>query len=476
MICTKTLSIIWSVDSFNSQTTNLFLDRIDNFIFKVIVYYRILMKPNHHSTKHNSKGRNVIDYLQSEKIHLCSVMLGIALQPISTATGNIGFGIALGFTLFRIPLLIPSWRTLAVQTWFRFLTVWLAWSILSLLWSSDWGFGLMQFKATRVLLWIPILWPLRHRWWPLISSILIGTTLTQFMQAYQIYFHWPLTKFGTGAGLTTATQTSLWDAIAVGFWLMLAVLAGWKMAFATLPAAILAASGLVWAGTRAAALALVVELIGSIIVIALINKQWIKRVIICALVGISILTGVYFLPHSKLSTKISNDSNASSITLADGYVVNANVRVAMWKMALEGWTHYPIFGVGIGGIPNTIAKNIDAKDSRIEVDNRPFDLSTVNMIHNTYIQILTESGIVGMGLFVAFIITFFAGALQSVQKDPVFIMTLGASMLWFVAASFDGFFNSGGFLSVGAIVLTLSIRSEVNSDLRQVHNTDARLL
>ena len=49
-------------------------------------------------------------------------------------------------------------------------------------------------------------------------------------------------------------------------------------------------------------------------------------------------------------------------------------------------------------------------------------------------------------------------------------------MLWFVAASFDGFFNSGGFLSVGAIVLTLSIRSEVNSDLRQVHNTDARLL
>jgi len=248
------------------------------------------------------------------------------------------------------------------------------------------------------------------------------------------------------------------------------------MAFATLPAAILAASGLVWAGTRAAALALIVELIGSIIVIALIKKQWIKRVVICALVGISILTGVYYLPHSQLSTKISNDSNATSIALADGYVVNANVRVAMWKMALKGWTHYPIFGVGIGGIPNTIAKNIDTKESRIEVDNRPFDLSTVTMIHNTYVQILTESGIVGMGLFVAFIITFFAGALRSVQKDPVYIMTLGASMLWFVAASFDGFFNSGGFLSVGAIVLTLSIRSEVNSDLRQVHNTDARLL
>ena len=65
------------------------------------------------------------------------------------------------------------------------------------------------------------------------------------------------------------------------------------------------------------------------------------------------------MPHSQLSTKISNNSDASSITLADGHVVNANVRVAMWKMALEGWTHYPIFGVGIGGIPNTIAKNID---------------------------------------------------------------------------------------------------------------------
>ena len=114
-----------------------------------------------HIKSPKSKGflQNVVDYFQSEHVHLYAAILGIALQPISPATGNIGFGIALGITLFRFPLLIQSWCKLFEQIWFRFLAAWLAWSFLSLFWSSDWAFGLLQFKATRVLLWIPILWP-----------------------------------------------------------------------------------------------------------------------------------------------------------------------------------------------------------------------------------------------------------------------------------------------------------------------------
>lgn len=435
------------------------------------------MQRNIKSPKFKGLLQNVIDYLQSEQIHLCAALLGVALQPITTATANIGFGIALGITLFRFPLLIQSWRKLFGQIWFRFLAAWLAWSFLSLFWSSDWAFGLLQFKATRVLLWIPILWPLRHRWWLFITSILIGTTITQFVQMSQIYFHWPLShRFSKGSGFVTPTLTSLWDAIAVGFWLMMTAIASWKMAFATFPLTVLAASGVVWAGSRAAAFALVVQLIGSNIVLALTSKERIKRSLICVLVGVSILTGVYFLPHSQLSSKISSSADSVRIALTSETSIDTNIRVAMWMMAIQGWTNHPIFGVGIGGIPNTISKKLDAKESHLELGDTTFELSETTMIHSTYVQILTESGIVGFGLFASFMTAFFVMALRSVRTEPRFIMTFGASLCWFVAAAFDGFQNSGGFLTVGAIMLTLSSHHEINPNMIQNRITDTRLL
>ena len=435
------------------------------------------MQTNIKSPKSKGFLQNVIDYFQSEQVHLYAAILGIALQPISPATGNVGFGIALGITLFRFPLLIQSWCKLFEQIWFRFLAAWLAWSFLSLFWSSDWAFGLLQFKATRVLLWIPILWPLLHRWELFISSILIGTTITQLIQALQIYCHWPLSnKFGEGSGFTTPTQTSLWDAIAVGIWLMLTVLASWKLRFATFPLTVLAASGLVWAGSRAAAFALVVELIGSYIVLALTSKEWIKRSLICVLVGVSILTGVYFLPHSQLSSKISRSADSVRISLTSETSIDTNIRVAMWKMAIEGWMKHPLFGVGIGGIPKTISKKLDAKESHLELGKKTFELSETTMIHSTYVQILTESGIVGFGLFASFMAAFFVMSLRSVRTEPRFIMTFGASLCWFVAAAFDGFQNSGGFLSVGAIVWTLSIHNKITPDMNENRITDTRLI
>lgn len=98
------------------------------------------------------------------------------------------------------------------------------------------------------------------------------------------------------------------------------------------------------------------------------------------------------------------------------------------------------------------------------------------MIHSTYVQILTESGIVGFGLFASFMAAFFVMSLRSVRTEPRFIMTLGASLCWFVAAAFDGFQNSGGFLSVGAIVWTLSIHNKITPDMNANRITDTRLL
>jgi hypothetical protein len=91
-------------------------------------------------------------------------MLGIFLQPLSTATGNIGFVIA---AVGSIPALLGNphaFRKCWDSRWFRWLIAWLAFSFLSLLWSSDPRFGVEQYRACRVLLWIPVLLPLRQHW------------------------------------------------------------------------------------------------------------------------------------------------------------------------------------------------------------------------------------------------------------------------------------------------------------------------
>jgi len=139
----------------------------------------------------------------------------------------------------------------------------------------------------------------------------------------------------------------------------------------------------------------------------------------------------------------------------------AEIRLAMWKMTLIGWKEKPIFGYGIGGIPS-IAKNT-------AVTNPDTDMKTVTMIHSTYLSTLAETGLIGLGLLTTFIALFFMQAFQAVRENPVRVSAFGAAVVWFTAAAFDGYQQSGGFLSVGAIVMVLAVArvpAMVGSEIR----------
>jgi len=87
-------------------------------------------------------------------------------------------------------------------------------------------------------------------------------------------------------------------------------------------------------------------------------------------------------------------------------------------------------------------------------------MKTVTMIHSTYISTLTETGLIGLCLLAKFITLFFAQAFQAVRENPVRVSAFGAAVVWFTAAAFDGYQQSGGFLTVGAIVMVLAVRGE----------------
>lgn len=423
----------------------------------------------------------------AEMSHVWFATIGIALQPISTASGNIGLGVAtLGLALRmagvalhtakgpqgemtialryvprlrRSRRLLHGWSELLMQGWMWCLLAWLAWSWLSLAWSPDRRFGIEQFRATRVLLWIPLLWPIRHRWKTLVGGMLTGTTVMALLQASQMRFGWPESHFGVGAGLTTPTQTGLWAAVALSYWLIIAVGSTLSVALGSLPFAALTGVGLVWAATRASAIGLMVELIVANIVLALTSPGWLARAIMRCLVGLVILGAAFVFAGQALKAKIDQAITETSESLRGAVEVTgaqtvaegmtAELRLAMWKAALAGWKSSPVAGVGIGGIPSVMQQTTTRSPT--------LDLKAVRMIHGTYVQTLVETGVVGLGLLMGFAILLFRDALRGLRGQPLLVASFGALVVWFVAAAFDGYQQSGGFLSVGAILIPLAL-------------------
>jgi len=382
-------------------------------------------------------------------LHLWGVMLGIGMQPISTAAGNIGFGIAVAVTVPRVIALLPDWRTLLRQGWMLCLLAWLAWSWITLLWSPDAAFGVTQFRATRVLLWIPVLWPLRARWSHLVAAILIGTTIMALIQASQMTLGKPRSHFGLGAGLTTPTQTGLWAAVALSFWLILVVSSTLAHAAMLLVPTMIGGLSLVWSATRASIIGLMVELLLANLVLALTSRGWLRRALVRCVVGLAILGGAWVFAGNTLQAKVEQAVKETKATVQGNVTATAEVRLAMWKMSLAGWKRAPIAGVGMGGIPSIAATTA--------VTNPQLDMRTVTMIHSTYIQILTETGLIGLGLFAGFMALLFRDVLRGLRGQPLLVASFGALVVWFVAAAFDGYHQSGGFLSVGAILIPLAL-------------------
>lgn len=384
-----------------------------------------------------------------QNLHLWGAAVGIAMQPISTATGNIGLGIAVASMMPRAPRLTAELRELTQQAWLRLLLMWLAWSWLSLAWSPDRSFGIEQFRATRVLLWIPVLWPIRNEWRLLSGAILAGAAAMALVQACQVRYGWPEPKYGVGSGWTTPTQTGLWAAVALSFWLILIVSLRARQAILALPITMLTGLSLVWSATRASALGLIIEILISNLVLCLTTGGWLRRAASRAIIGLLILGGAWMWAGSTLEIKFKQAAREATETMAGRVAITSEERLTMWIGALRGWRQQPVFGTGIGGVPSIMRQT--------EVRHTVTDMRSVTMIHSTYVQALVETGLVGLTLLIASIGMLFRDVLRGLRGQPHLVANFGALIIWIIAAGFDSYQQSGGFLSVGAILMPLSL-------------------
>lgn len=86
----------------------------------------------------------------------------------------------------------------------------------------------------------------------------------------------------------------------------------------------------------------------------------------------------------------------------------------IWRDTLRMWLSKPVFGVG----PGTFHINFPKFASKELLEVWPQKTRIINDAHNEYVQILAETGIVGLGVFLWIIAAFFMCALRALRAPP----------------------------------------------------------
>lgn len=136
-----------------------------------------------------------------------------------------------------------------------------------------------------------------------------------------------------------------------------------------------------------------------------------------------IMTGCIFVAifHPLLLSRTGiNEQNTEMRSISD--------RIVFIDIALDVIEKYPLQGVGMANFPwyasNYIFYNTD------------YDLEG-NNVHNIYLGIISELGLVGFGLFIGMIVSAIGVIIR--QRSPVAIVLLGGFIAWAVMGIFDHF-------------------------------------
>lgn len=165
-----------------------------------------------------------------------------------------------------------------------------------------------------------------------------------------------------------------------------------------------------------------------------------------------------YLPFYFIVSVIVIRSNAIiydrliSYTFSNGLDVSSIGRLEYWKAAIQTIIHYPISGVGFNGF------------STIGLNYTNFFDSLIN-VHNEYLQLLVNSGIVGFILFISIIILLFKSGMKfrSKNSDPFLFNVASTYLSSIFLLAISSFFSSpflnfqiiGQFWVVSALIISL---------------------
>ncbi len=205
-------------------------------------------------------------------------------------------------------------------------------------------------------------------------------------------------------------------------------------------------------GSRAAVFSSVIFLISILIYLLFKEKDTLKVIkqkvlpmVLTVFVGVFIALSVNKIHKNKLNTfrdlfftKTKKDIYKKPSKLKEVTLTNSSGRDALWESAYLGFINNPMLGVGLGNWKLTEKKSFLKRMTRKTA-------MSPKRVHNDFLQVLSEIGVFGFLVFLAFFAVLFYIAVISIlkynkEKEDDFIM-LGAVLISFLIYSLDALFN-----------------------------------
>ncbi len=384
-----------------------------------------------------------------EPAHLIAAIFAMVMETLGTAPASVGFATLCIVGALRVPVLWPIWQRMFAQTWVKLLLVWMLWTAVSLAWSPDLSQGFSRIVVLKYFSWIALLWPLQRYWKWLLGGFLFATLVMQCIQVSGALFGATYKTHTLREGLRHPTMAGMWSAIALMCWLVVAATSGWRTKLLCVPFAILSAFGIMWARQKAPIVALALALPIAIVMLRTTATGWVRRMTAPALIGIGVIMLAWGTAGGDVQARFAAVTSDVQRAVECDSEPLADARLAMWSLALQGWQQSPVIGVGLGGYQQATAG--------MEVDTTVDQIHGFATCHSTYLMVLTESGIVGLALFGSWIVAFVTRAIACVRDDPIRVVAFAGVIAWLVAGAVDSFNTRGVFLTVGVIMMALSV-------------------
>lgn len=166
---------------------------------------------------------------------------------------------------------------------------------------------------------------------------------------------------------------------------------------------------------------------------------WARRspLFLAAMLAAAIAAGsIAYLGNVEVVQKQSRVSEANWVLTG---------RDQVWRVALEAWKRFPLFGVGMDNF-NRI--NSEKLKQWAEESGRPFDPAKYlgsSHAHSVYMNVLAERGIIGLGVLLALLATWGSWLVRHVprhQDEDILWALWGASLSAWLAGVMIGFFNT----------------------------------
>jgi O-antigen ligase len=150
-----------------------------------------------------------------------------------------------------------------------------------------------------------------------------------------------------------------------------------------------------------------VLIVGLELVVLVLLHQWKRRLgpaarrrlgtgrlaLVVSVVVLGIVGGLWWVGHRSVPQMVSSDLTRELQGITASGPEQINNRMKIWMTTLEIIKDYPVFGVGLGGMPAAYTR----------YDHSP-GLVQMNAAHNDWLQLLSETGLVGGVLLVLFLI------------------------------------------------------------------------